>query len=141
MGLTESPFIAFLDDDNLWYPHHLETALAGLEAESPSGERPDAVYTAMRRILPDGSEYDVLSVAFDRKLAAVESFLDSNPLVVRRSPGLHFSRLRRTSTVMPKEDWEFVYRFSRRHRVEHIPVPTVDYAINPESYWTSWEMA
>ncbi|HEY0531930.1 MAG TPA: glycosyltransferase family 2 protein [Actinoplanes sp.] len=140
MGLTDSPYVAFLDDDNLWHPHHLETALARLDA-GPAGDRPDAVYTAMRRLLPDGTQHDVLSVPFDRKLATVQSFLDSNPLVVRRTPDLHYSRLRRSSTVSPKEDWEFVYRFSRRHRVEHIPEPTVDYAINPNSYWTAWEIA
>lgn len=136
MGLTESPFVAFLDDDNAWHPHHLETALARLDGET----RPDAVYTAMRRVLPDGTEHDVLSVTFDRKLAWERCFLDSNPLVVRRLPGLHYSRLRRSSSVAPKEDWELVYRFSRRHRVEHIPEPTVDYTINPDSYWTAWEM-
>jgi glycosyltransferase involved in cell wall biosynthesis len=140
MGLTDSPYVAFLDDDNLWHPHHLQTALARLDA-GPAADRPDAVYTAMRRLLPDGTQHDVLSVPFDRKLATVQSFLDSNPLVMRRTPGLHYSRLRRSSTVSPKEDWEFVYRFSRRHRVEHIPEPTVDYAINPNSYWTAWEIA
>jgi glycosyltransferase involved in cell wall biosynthesis len=140
MGLTESPYVAFLDDDNLWHPHHLQTALARLE-QGPAAERPDAVYTAMRRLLPDGTLHDVLSVPFDRKLATEEGFLDSNPLVVRRVPGLHYSRLRRSTSVLPKEDWEFVYRFSRRHRVEHVPEPTVDYAINPDSYWTAWEVA
>jgi glycosyltransferase involved in cell wall biosynthesis len=140
MGLTDSPFVAFLDDDNAWHPHHLATAMARLAGATPPAERPDAVYTAMRRILPDGTEHDVLSVAFDRKLAWERCFLDSNPLVVRRLPGLHFSRLRRSSSVAPKEDWELVYRLSRRHRVEHIPEPTVDYTINPDSYWTAWEM-
>jgi glycosyltransferase involved in cell wall biosynthesis len=140
MALTASPYVAFLDDDNTWHPHHLETALGRLEGPVPTGDRPDAVYTAMRRILPDGTQHDVLSVAFDRRLAWERCFLDSNPLVIRRVPDLHFSRLRRSSSVAPKEDWELVYRFSRRHRVEHIPETTVDYAINPDSYWTAWEM-
>jgi glycosyltransferase involved in cell wall biosynthesis len=140
MGLTDSPFVAFLDDDNTWYPHHLATALARLEGAGSSVDRADAVYTAMRRVRPDGTVHDVLSVPFDRKLAWERCFLDSNPLVARRTPDLHFSRLRRGSSVAPKEDWELVYRFSRRHRVVHIPEPTVDYTINPNSYWTAWEM-
>jgi glycosyltransferase involved in cell wall biosynthesis len=139
IGLTDSDFVAFLDDDNAWHPHHLETALGRLRGPG-SAERPDAVYTAMRRMTPDGLQRDVLSVPFDRRLAWERCFLDSNPFVARRSPDLKFSRLRRSSIVAPKEDWELIFRFSRKHRVEHIPEPTVDYAINPNSYWTSWEL-
>nr|BFE62981.1 hypothetical protein GCM10020063_075070 [Dactylosporangium thailandense] len=137
MRLTDSPFVAFLDDDNAWHPNHLEVALAKLE--EPAESRPDAVYTAMRRVTPDGEERDVLSVPFDRKLAWERCFLDSNPFVARRSRDLRFSRLRRKSTVAPKEDWELIYRFSKKHRVEHIPSATVDYVVNPNSYWTNWE--
>jgi len=139
IALTDSQYVAFLDDDNRWHPHHLQTALARLEGGDPA-DRPDGVYTAMRRVLPDGTEHDVLSVAFDRKLAWERCFLDPNPFVARRTPALHFSRLRRTKAVAPKEDWELIYRYSRRHRVEHIPEPTVDYSIHPRSYWTAWEM-
>ncbi|MFU8875991.1 glycosyltransferase family 2 protein [Micromonospora sp. SL4-19] len=136
--LADSQFVAFLDDDNLWHPHHLETTLARLQgADSP---RPDAVYTAMRRVTPEGLQHDVLSVPFDRKLAWERCFLDPNPLVARRTPELMFSRLRRNTSVAPKEDWELIYRLSRRHRVEHIPEPTVDYVINPKSYWTPWKL-
>lgn len=107
--LTRSRYVAFLDDDNRWEPDHLERALAVLEA--PDG--PDGVYTALRRVLPDGTERDVLSVEFDRRRAARESFLDTNAFVARRDDSLHFSRLRRTPEVLPREDWELVYRYSR----------------------------
>jgi glycosyltransferase involved in cell wall biosynthesis len=140
IGLTDSDYVAFLDDDNTWEPHHLETALSRLDVPD-AGARPDAVYTAMRRLMPDGTERDVLSVPFDRRLAWERCYLDNNPLVLRRLPSTRFSRLRRTTSVAPKEDWELVYRFSRRHRVEHIPEPTVNYTINPDSYWTPWELS
>ena len=140
IGLTDSQYVAFLDDDNTWDPHHLETALARLDGTA-TRDRPDAVYTAMRRLMPDGTVHDVLSVPFDRKLAWERCYLDNNPLVLRRLPSTRFSRLRRTTSVAPKEDWELVYRFSRRHRVEHIPEPTVNYTINPDSYWTPWELS
>lgn len=138
--LTDSEFVAFLDDDNLWHPNHLEVALARLDGPEPAESRPDAVYTAMRRVSPDGVQHDVLSVPFDRRLAWERNFLDPNPLVLRRCSDLRFSRLRRSRSVAPKEDWELVYRYSRRHRVEHIPQATVDYTVNPNSYWTSWEL-
>jgi hypothetical protein len=59
--------------------------------------------------------------------------------VARRTADLRFSRLRRNSSVAPKEDWEMIFRFSRKYRVEHIPEATVDYVVNPNSYWTNWE--
>jgi hypothetical protein len=132
--LTRSRYVAFLDDDNLWEPDHLERALAVLEP--PGG--PDGVYTALRRVLPDGTERDVLSVEFDRRRAARESFLDTNAFVARRDGSLRFSRLRRTPEVLPREDWELVYRYSRGHTVRHVPHATVRYLVNPGSFYTTW---
>jgi glycosyltransferase involved in cell wall biosynthesis len=133
--LTRSRYVAFLDDDNLWEPDHLAQALAALEA--PGG--PDGVYTALRRVRADGTEQDVLSVPFSRRRAARESFLDTNAFVARRVRALHFSRLRRTPEVLPREDWELIRRYSRRHRVQHLPSPTVRYLVNPASFYTAWE--
>jgi hypothetical protein len=132
--LTRSRYVAFLDDDNLWEPDHLERALAVLD--SPAG--PDGVYTALRRILPDGTENDVLSVPYDRRHAAREAFLDTNAFVARRNRSLHFSRLRRTPEVLPREDWELIRRYGRRYRVRHVPHPTVRYLMNPASFYTQW---
>ncbi|GAA1580708.1 glycosyltransferase family 2 protein [Streptomyces globosus] len=135
--LSRSRYVAFLDDDNLWEPDHLEQALAVLER--PGG--PDAVYTALRRVLPDGTERDVLSVPFDRRRAAREAFLDTNAFVARRSRSLFFSRLRRPPEVLPREDWELVRRYARRHEVRHVPRATVRYLVNPESFYTAWDGA
>ncbi|SEO07107.1 glycosyltransferase family 2 protein [Actinacidiphila rubida] len=134
MRLTRSRYVAFLDDDNVWAPDHLETALAVLEA--PDG--PDAVYTAVRRVLPDGSEHDVLSVPWDRRRNAREAFVDINAFVARRVPGMRFSWLYRPKGVMPREDWEFVRRYARGRRVLHIPHVTVQYLVNPTSFFTQW---
>lgn len=138
--LTSSPFIAFLDDDNTWEPEHLATALAALEARPKTpAYRLDGVYTALRRVTPDGREMDVLSVPYDRKLAREEAFLDTNAFVGRRSRALRFSRLRRKRGVLPREDWDLFYRFSRRHHIAHVPVPTVRYLVNPNTYFTDWD--
>lgn len=132
--LTRSRYVAFLDDDNLWEPDHLERTLALLQ--SPDG--PDGVYTALRRVLPDGTEKDILSVPYDRRRAAREAFLDTNAFVARRTRALHFSRLHRTPEVLPREDWELMRRYGRRHRVLHVPYPTVRYLMNPASFYTQW---
>ncbi|WP_218122388.1 glycosyltransferase family 2 protein [Blastococcus aurantiacus] len=133
ISLTQSKYVAFLDDDNEWMPNHLEIALEAL------GRDVDMVYTALQRHLPDGTLVDILTRDFDRKALADDSnYLDINAVLVRRRPSLHFSRIPRTKRTLPKEDWEFIYRFSRRHDVRHVPVPTVRYLINEESYYTEW---
>lgn len=135
--LTRSAYVAFLADDNEWEPNHLEVAIAALESGS-ARERPDMVYTALVRSFPDGRLMDVLSIPFDRRRLAQESYIDGNAVVVRRIRGLHCSRIRRPRGITPREDWECVYRYSRRRRTLHIPIPTVRYQVNPDSYWSDW---
>jgi hypothetical protein len=138
--LTRSEYVAFLDDDNEWEPNHLETALAALE-DDHAGPSPDVVYTAVRRAFPDGRMMDVLSTPFDKRKLRGEGFVDVNSVVARRSDGLHFSRLKRPKGGTPAEDWELIFRLSyvHRQRVQHVPVQTVNYLVNPEAYWSDWK--
>lgn len=131
--LARSPHIAFLDDDNTWRPDHLRVCLAAL------GEGADVVYTAVRRLRPDGTTLDVLSTPFDRVTLREDSYVDTNAIALRLDRGVRFSRLPRPRGRYPREDWELVWRLSRTRRVVHVPEPTVAYAVNPESYYTSWQ--
>ena len=133
--LTDSRYVAFLDDDNVWEPEHLALTVKTL-MDSP---RLSGVYTALHRVLPDGTDLDVLSVPFDRKRASWDSFLDCNAFVAVRSRGLVFSRMPRPIGLLPREDWEMMYRFTRRRRITHLPVPTVRYLVNPSSFYTQWD--
>ncbi len=133
LGLVESEYAAFLDDDNTWRPDHLRLALAAL-ADA------DVVYTALERVLPDGTLMDVLSVPFDRDLMREKAFVDTNAIVVRRDPGVRFSRIRRRRGVRPPVDWELVWRLSRTRRTVHVPEATVRYMVNPGSYFTQWQV-
>lgn len=131
--LTSSTYLAFLDDDNEWRPDHLEVAITGLRGGT------ELVYTAVERRRPDGELVDILSSPFDRvRLSDQSSYIDANSIVVRRCPRVLFSRIPRVKATLPKEDWEFVYRMSRSLVVAHLPVPTVRYLINAESFYTSW---
>jgi glycosyltransferase involved in cell wall biosynthesis len=131
--LTQSKYIAFLDDDNTWREDHLEKTLAAL------GRGADLVYSAVERRRADGSVLDVLSEPFDHKTLVDDSpYVDSNSLVIRRAPDVVFSRIPRVKATLPKEDWEFVYRMSKTRVVEHVPEPTVRYLVNEDSYYTQW---
>lgn len=134
LRLARSPFVAFLDDDNTWRPDHLRVCLATLE------DGADLVYTAVRRLRPDGTTLDVLSTPFDRRaLAEAGSIVDTNAIVARYDRQVRFSRLPRPRGRFPREDWELVWRLSRSRRVVHVPEATVLYAVNPASYYTRWQ--
>ncbi|SDC92395.1 glycosyltransferase family 2 protein [Actinokineospora iranica] len=131
--LTDSRYLAFLDDDNTWREDHLEHTLRALSRGA------DLVYSAVERRRGDGTVLDVLSEPFDRKTLVDDSpYVDSNSIVLRRSPDVLFSRIPRVKATLPKEDWEFVHRMSKRRVVEHVPEPTVRYLVNEASYYTQW---
>lgn len=130
--LTDSRVIAFLDDDNVWRPDHVAVAVAEIDRGA------DFVYTGVKLTNSDGSQYNVLSQPFDRARLRDDAYVDTNSIVVRRVPGIHFSRLPRKNTTTPREDWEFVYRLSRHMEVRHVDRITVDYLVNWDSYYTNW---
>lgn len=132
IALSSSTYLAFLDDDNEWHPHHLAVTTEAL------ARGVDLVYTDVERVHPDGTRLDVLSHPFDRRALSEESYVDTNSIVVRRGRGVRFSRLPRSSATLPKEDWELVWRLSRRKRTMHVPETTVTYVVNPHSYYTRW---
>ncbi len=132
--VSESQYLAFLDDDNTWRPDHLAVALEPLR-----GGRADLVYTALARHRDDGSDIDVLSIPFSRTEMRSQGFTDTNTIVVRRDRGVLYDKVRRRHGDFPSEDWSLVNRLSRRMRVLHIPEVTVDYLVHEDSFYTNWE--
>lgn len=130
--LTESRVLAFLDDDNTWRPDHLATAVAEID------DGAELVYTGVQVKRDDGSQARVLSEPFDRKRLRAEALVDTNAIVVQRTPRVRYSRLPRTVTTTPREDWELVHRLSRRMDVRHVDRITVDYLAHRDSYYTDW---
>ncbi|MCP5027449.1 MAG: glycosyltransferase family 2 protein [Actinomycetia bacterium] len=131
---TDSRYLAFLDDDNIWRPEHLAVALEPLRADEA-----DLVYTALARQRHDGSEVDVMSVPFSRQAMKRQGFTDTNTIVVRRGRGVRFDKVRRRHGEFPSEDWSLVNRLSRRLRVKHLPAVTVDYLVHDDSFYTNWQ--
>jgi glycosyltransferase involved in cell wall biosynthesis len=130
--VSSSDVLAFLDDDNEWTPDHLERGLALLDRGV------FLAYSGLVRYDTAGRQLDVLAEPFDRRLMRSRAYIDTSAIVVRRTPRVVFSRVPRNRRDFPVEDWELVWRLSRRHRVALAPDPTVRYVVHEESYFSSW---
>ncbi|ORT53590.1 glycosyltransferase family 2 protein [Frankia sp. KB5] len=123
-------YVAFLDDDDVFLPRHLPTALAGLEAGA------DGVTTIClvtdHRIdpgLPVGDAV-VWDVGFDPLLLEACNLFPVHTAVLRRPA---------TARLDPRlpaiEDWDFWLRLTREHgyRFVRLPEPTVIYHRVPQT--------
>lgn len=133
MRISRSRLIAFLDDDNTWKPEHLPLSVAAHDG------RVTLTYTGIRRMHADGSVFDEVNVPWSRRAMKRTAFVDTSAIVVRRDRGVTFSRIpRRRGANSPGEDWEFVYRLSRRRTVVHVPHVTVNYLLDNMSHYATW---
>ena len=128
---TASKYVAFLDDDNEWFPNHLEVSIAALEDGS------DVTYTGLERVRRDGSTLDVLSEPFDRRRLRHRSAVDTNTIVLGRRADAYFSRVCLRRWRLPPEDWELLWRLSAKVPVEHIETVTARYYVHGGSYFWS----
>lgn len=132
--LSSSRLIAFLDDDNVWDPHHLEVAVAGHDEDGEVG----VTYSQLRRVDERGELIDVIGEPFSRRALRRTPISDTNVLVIRRDDRVRFSRVPRRRGDFPLEDWELLWRLSRRMAVRFIPVVTATYLQHGGSYFSEW---
>ncbi len=114
INLATGKYLAFLDSDDEWLPGKLEAELAFLEAN------PDVAVCATSHIFKrcDGGERAVVvenPVDWYRELEERQSFHGASTPVVRRevleSVGLQ------DETLRVLEDWDWMLRIARRHRI------------------------
>jgi GT2 family glycosyltransferase/tetratricopeptide (TPR) repeat protein len=118
-------YVALLDDDDLFYPDHLETALETLR----SGWEivyTDAVRAEYGKV---GDSYELIkkhvpySIDFDRSKLLIGNIAPVNCFVFERETGIKAGLFDETFSVL--EDWEFWLRLSTRAPFHHIRKQTV----------------
>lgn len=122
-------FVAFLDDDDVYLPHHLRTAISSLE-----GSGADFAYTSCLvsdcRVEPSGPWPTATPAAFDYPFDAdalsVINFIPVTGVVCRSLRGL---QARFDPSLPVLEDLDMWLRLVRRNafRVVHVPEVTVVY--------------
>jgi GT2 family glycosyltransferase len=123
--------LAFLDDDDTYFPHHLATLVGAWdEANAAAGEQPVGVHSYCIRVEEVGGRVASRTVLGDREfdpeiLAVTNTIVGMTPLVPAdevRAAGGFDERMR----VL--EDWELWLRLCRRGlRFTTVPVPTAEY--------------
>lgn len=118
-----TPWLAFLDDDDLLYPDHLATLAAGVRASGSMACYTDALSVFME-LSPSG-EYEaskqlrIYSQPFDRELLLFDNYIPLPTLMLRRTDFLDLGGFDPTLDLF--EDWDFLLRLSARGPFVRIP--------------------
>jgi glycosyltransferase involved in cell wall biosynthesis len=130
VGAARGRFVAFLDDDDLWRPEHVETLARFLS--QPHGYR--AAYTDAERVLytlgDDGVYRETRALPLESRDTVPERLLYRNhvPLIclmVERSALLEAGPFDETFDLY--EDWEHLIRLAKVTRFHHVRRATAVY--------------
>lgn len=121
-------WIAFLDDDDLFYPEHLPTLYRAAASRDTLGWYTDAV-SAVYEIGEDGApvvrqKLRSYAASFNRELLAVDNFIPLPTLLVRKSDFLAAGGFDPAFDLF--EDWDFLLRLSERGDLVRIPKVTCE---------------
>ncbi len=120
-------FLAFLDDDDLFYPEHLET-LARAARASHAGWYSDAVSAFLRPGASGAYETDkklrLFSQDYDRDLLLADNYIPLPALLVAREAFLALGGFDPAFDLF--EDWDFLIRLSQKGSLLHVPRVTCE---------------
>ena len=119
---ASNAYIAFLDDDDLYYPEHLVT-LAASATTSSKTPYTDAV-SAFVSAGETRSRMRVFSNDFDRDLLLVDNYIPLPTLLLRRDDFLDLGGFDPAFDLF--EDWDFLIRLAQRGDFVHVPRMTCE---------------
>jgi glycosyltransferase involved in cell wall biosynthesis len=125
---AKGKYIAYLDDDDVFYPDHLETLISFLE-KNPNYwvAYTDSYYSYQEKI---GGQYKEVkrdlrySFDFDYKRILIENFIPSNCIVHRKDCLSKVGCFNPNLKLM--EDWDLWIRISRVYKFRHIKKVTCE---------------
>jgi LmbE family N-acetylglucosaminyl deacetylase len=114
---AKNEYVAFLDDDDLYYPEHLATLANAARESNATAWYSDAVSAFI-----DGAERKPMRIYardFDRELLLVDNYIPLPTLLLRRSDFLDLGGFDANFDLF--EDWDFLIRLSQRGEFVHVP--------------------
>lgn len=126
IGLKRSrgKYVAYLDDDNTWYPHHLQVLLNAME----TGDF-DVVYSDMM-ITQEGQELQYgISIDFDEQFLLRRNFIDTSEIMHKREMAFNVGGW--DEKIKRFTDWNFVVRMMKwGARFKRVPVASLVYRVH-----------
>jgi O-antigen biosynthesis protein len=117
--------LAFLDDDDVYAPHHLERLVEALHASNAG-----LAYAAVELVEETVQGVEVRrqpflpGLRYARALLLVRNYIPVNAWALRRECFDHFDE-----RLGYLEDWDFLLRLTRRAAVHQIPTVTAEYRV------------
>ncbi|MFO1490462.1 MAG: glycosyltransferase family 2 protein [Kiritimatiellia bacterium] len=127
LAAAAGKYVAYLDDDDRWLPHHVETLVTALERAGAAIGYANAIRVRHTRVNGEYTESGrtVADEPWDRTRMVLANYLNPvafmHTLACVRECGGFDERLTRS------EDMDLWIRISARHEVLHVPVATCEY--------------
>ncbi|MCU1245076.1 MAG: hypothetical protein JWN02_986, partial [Acidobacteria bacterium] len=123
-----SPYIAFLDDDDLFYPEHLPVLARAADGSPRMAWYSDAI-SAFLRVGPSGAletekQLRLFGDDFDPERLLIDNYIPLPTLLVRREDYLAVGGFDPEFDLF--EDWDFLIRLARRGPFVHVPRVTCE---------------
>src|SRR5258706_5483118 len=117
VNAAKNEYIAFLDDDDLYFPEHLATLSNAARGSNAMVWYSDAVSAFI-----DGESREAMRIFardFDRELLLVDNFVPLPTLLLRRADFLALGGFDSTFDLF--EDWDFLIRLAQRGDFIRVP--------------------
>ncbi len=136
LAAARGTYVAYLDDDDLYLPEHLDTLVRFLDGS----DEYRAAYTSVRQIeqvlgddgrYRDGREITVYGRPFDAARLLYKNDIPLIGLAHRRALAEEIGGFDETFDQF--EDWDFLIRLSARTRFHHLPSVTAVYRLRNDA--------
>ncbi len=136
LAAARGTYVAYLDDDDLYLPAHLDTLVRFLDGS----DEYRAAYTSVRQVeqvlgddgrYRDGREITVYGRPFDAARLLYKNDIPLVGLAHRRALAEEAGGFDETFDQF--EDWDFLIRLSARTRIHHLPVVTAVYRLRNDA--------
>lgn len=131
LKLARGQYIAYLDDDDIWYPNHLKVLVDAIQQGNEAVVYSDGAQSQVRPG-PDGpvelAKKPSYGFEFSRDLMLVSNYIPVLCILhekqILEETGLF------DESLTSHEDWEMWIRASRKYDFRRVPVETAEYVID-----------